>query len=356
MQVTDIKPLPSVPPAKERLIKCVVWDLDHTIWQGILLEDTAVTLQPAITRVIKTLDERGILNSIASRNDPATAVAQLEKFGLADYFVYPQIGWQAKSLSIQAIAQAINIGLDGIAFIDDQPFEREEVAYALPDVLCLDTAVISHLLDLPAFTPRVVSEDARRRRLLIQANIAREQAEAGFTGPSEAFLASLDMVFTLNRAQAGDLQRAEELTVRTNQLNTTGRTYSYEELLAFSQSENHLLLMATLDDKFGSYGRIGLTLIECASDVWTIKLLLMSCRVMSRGVGAVLISHIMRLARAAGVKLQADFIANDRNRMMFVTYRLAGFQSIQENGSSYLLQHDLAQAPQFPDYVQVVSE
>jgi FkbH-like protein len=293
------------------------------------------------------------LNSIASRNDPATAVAQLEKFGLADYFVYPQIGWQAKSHSIEAIAQAINIGLDAVAFIDDQPFEREEVAYALPEVLCLDTAVIGHLLDLPAFTPRLVSQDARQRRLLIQANMARERAEAGFDGPSEAFLASLNMVFTINPARESDLARAEELTVRTNQLNTTGVTYGYDELLAFSRSADHLLLMATLDDKFGSYGRIGLTLIECATNVWTIKLLLMSCRVMSRGVGTVLITHIMRLARQAGVKLQADFIANDRNRMMFVTYRLAGFKSIQENDNTCLLQHDLAQAPDFPDYVVV---
>ena len=338
-----------------QLIKCVVWDLDNTVWDGILLEDTAVSLRPGIVNVIKTLDERGILNSIASRNDHGAAMAQLARFGLADYFVYPQIGWQAKSHSVAAIAKALNIGLDTLAFIDDQPFEREEVAYALPDVLCLDSDLTDEILQMAAFTPRFITADSRQRRQMIVSNMAREAAEANFDGPAESFLAKLDMVFTIDRAQEADLQRAEELTVRTNQLNATGYTYSYEELLAFSRSESHLLLMATLADKFGTYGRIGLTLIEQRPDAWNIKLLLMSCRVMSRGVGSILLSHIMQLAQQAGVVLQAEFIANDRNRMMFVTYRLAGFQTVQENGAHHLLQHNLAQVPDFPDYVVVTA-
>jgi FkbH-like protein len=338
------------------MIKCVVWDLDNTIWDGILLEDTAVTLRPGIVNILKTLDERGILHSIASRNDHAAAMSQLAQFGLADYFVYPQINWQAKSHSVAAIAKALNIGLDALAFIDDQPFEREEVAYALPDVLCLDSDLTGEILQMAAFTPRFITADSRQRRQMIVSNMAREAAEASFDGPAESFLAELGMVFTIDQAQEADLQRAEELTIRTNQLNATGYTYSYEELLAFSRSEDHLLLMATLTDKFGTYGRIGLTLIEQHPAVWKIKLLLMSCRVMSRGVGSILLSHIMQLARQAGVVLQAEFIANDRNRMMFVTYRLAGFQAVQEDDGHYLLQHDLDQIADFPDYVAVITD
>jgi FkbH-like protein len=354
MQMINVEADRAAPRQQERLIKCVVWDLDNTIWQGILLEDTAVSLRPGIVSVIKRLDERGILHSIASRNDPKAAMRRLQQFGLADYFVYPQIGWQAKSHSVAAIAQALNIGLDAIAFIDDQPFEREEVAHALPDVYCLDSALIDDILRMPAFMPRFITDDSRQRRAMIQANMAREQAETSFDGPTETFLATLEMVFTIGRAQEKDLQRAEELTVRTNQLNTTGYTYSYEELLAFSRSDDYLLLVAALDDRFGTYGRIGLALVECGSDIWNIKLLLMSCRVMSRGVGTVMLTHIMRLARAAGAVLQAEFIANDRNRMMFVTYRLAGFQSVKEDGDHFLLQHDLDHIPDFPDYVKVV--
>ena len=339
--------------AKPQLIKCVVWDLDDTLWQGILLEDQQVTLRPGLVDVIRALDERGILQSIASRNDAAQALAQLAAFGMAEYFLYPQINWNAKSAALPAIAQALNIGLDTLAFIDDQPFERDEVAAACPGVLCLDPAAIETLLARPAFTPRVITEDTRRRRQMMLGTIAREQAEAAYAGPPAAFLATLGMVFTIARAAESDLQRAEELTLRTNQLNTTGYTYDYAQLNGFRQSPDHQLLIAGLDDKYGTYGRIGLALVECRPAVWTLKLLLMSCRVMSRGVGSLLLAHVMRQAQAAGAKLRAEFIATDRNRPMLITYRLAGFREIAPEGGVALLEHDLAFIPPDPPYVVV---
>ncbi|MCC7361287.1 MAG: HAD-IIIC family phosphatase [Anaerolineales bacterium] len=340
-------------PVRARSIKCLVWDLDDTLWQGILLEDRQVSLRPGIAALIRALDERGILQSIASRNDAAQARAQLEAFGLAEYFLYPQINWNAKSASVRAIAQALNLGLDSLAFIDDQPFERDEVAAACPEVLCLDAAETASLLERPAFTPRLITEDTRRRRRMMLSSIARDQAEADFAGPPAAFLATLGMVLTIERAAESDLQRAEELTLRTNQLNTTGYTYDYAQLNALRQSPDHQLLIAGLDDKYGTYGRIGLALVECRPAVWTLKLLLMSCRVMSRGVGSLLLAYILRGAQAAGVRLRAEFIATDRNRPMLITYRLAGFREIAPEAGVALLEHELAFIPPDPPYVVV---
>jgi FkbH-like protein len=135
-------------------------------------------------------------------------------------------------------------------------------------------------------------------------DITRHKAEATFDGPKQSFLASLEMKLKLFPAREEDLQRAEELTVRTNQLNATGCTYSYDELNHFRQSPQYKLLMASLDDKYGIYGHIGLSLVECTDTIWTIKLLLMSCRVMSRGVGSIMLSHIMQQAKANHVRLQ----------------------------------------------------
>ena len=353
MQSTKIEP--TLKQAATKSVKCVVWDLDETVWQGILLEDRQVTLRPGIAEIVKALDERGILQSIASRNDREQALAQLKAFGLDDYFVYPQINWNAKSASIQAIAQALNLGLDSFAFIDDQAFERDEVLSAFPQVLCLDAAEIAALLDQPAFTPRFITEDTRRRRLMYLSNIEREKAEAAFAGPSAEFLATLGMVFTIEPAAEGDLKRAEELTLRTNQLNTTGYTYDYDELSALSRSLAHLLLIAGLDDKYGAYGRIGLAVIERGPEIWTLKLLLMSCRVMSRGVGSVLLGHIMRRAKAAGARLRAEFIPNGRNRQMLITYRFAGFREIHQEADMSILEHDLADIPPDPPYVRLVT-
>ncbi|HEX6289932.1 MAG TPA: HAD-IIIC family phosphatase [Herpetosiphonaceae bacterium] len=334
-------------------VKCVVWDLDNTLWDGVLLEDPQVVLRPDVVEVIKTLDSRGILNSIASKNDHDLAMAKLCEFGVEEYFLYPQITWSSKSSSLEAIARAINIGIDTLAFVDDQAFEREEVAYAQPSVLCLDVADLATILDLPMMNPRFITQDSKLRRQMYLSDIARARAEQEYVGPSEGFLASLGMIFTIAPAGEGDLQRAEELTVRTNQLNTTGYTYSYEELDQLRQSPDHKLLMAGLSDTYGSYGKIGLALIACQPEVWTIKLLLMSCRVMSRGVGTIMMSHILQMAKAAGVRLQAEFVSNTRNRMMYITYKFSGFKEVEQRGEMTIFEHDLRQIQAFPPYVEV---
>jgi FkbH-like protein len=354
---TPAQPSPetaSSPPGTEnRNIKVVVWDLDNTLWDGTLLEGDDVRLRPGIRETLAALDGRGILHSIASKNDHATALAKLKQFGLDEYFLYPQINWSSKAANIQTIAQSINIGANSVAFLDDDPFEREEVRQALPDVMVLTADAAAGLAERTEFTPPFITEDSARRRFMYQTDILRKDAEEAFVGPQEDFLASLKMKFVISCAQEDDLQRAEELTVRTNQLNTTGYTYSYEELNAFRRSPDHILLVASLEDIFGSYGKIGLALIEKTTSKWSIKLLLMSCRVMSRGVGTILMNCILEMARNAGVRLFAEFQSNGKNRMMLVTYRFGGFKEVDKSGNLTFFEHDLSRIQPFPHYVDV---
>jgi FkbH-like protein len=334
-------------------VKCVVWDLDNTLWDGVLLEGDGVRPRPAAVAAIRALDGRGILHSVASRNDADAALAQLEAFGLADLFLHPQISWGPKSEAVAEIARALNIGLDAIAFVDDQEFELEEVAFALPDVLCVPTSAVDEILDAPEFSPRFVTDESRQRRAMYRSAIQRDRAELGFGGTGEDFLRTLDMKLTIAPAAAEDLKRAEELTLRTNQLNSTGVTYSYEDLQAFRTSSDHLLLVASLRDRFGSYGKIGLALADTSGERWRLKLLLMSCRVMSRGVGTVMLGQIVRLAREQGRELEAEFIDTGRNRMMYVTYRFLGFRETDREGDVAILCADPDQAPTPPDHLQL---
>ncbi len=336
---------------KRGKIKCVVWDLDNTLWDGVLLEDEKVTVRPEVVAEIKRLDELGILHSIASRNDYDAAMERLRAAGLEEYFLYPQINWNPKSGSIGAIAKSINIGLDTIAFVDDQPFERAEVEHALPQVTTVDSLDIATALHEPHFMPKFVTDESRLRRGIYLSAVDRDRAEDEHAGTNEEFLATLDMVFTIAPAAEEDLQRAEELTIRTNQLNSTGRTYSYDELQELRESPDHLLLVASLTDRFGGYGKIGLVLIETGAEVWHLRMLLMSCRVMARGVGTVFLNHIMRLAREAGAALRADFVETGRNRMMFVTYAFAGFTEVARDGDHVVLESDLERVQPTPDWV-----
>ena len=348
--------------------KCVVWDLDHTVWDGILLEDREVRLRPGVVEALQELDARGILHSIASRNDHDHAWAKLEELGVAEYFLYPKINWNPKSSSIQAIARDINIGIDTLVFVDDQPHERDEVTFAHPKVVCVDSADLAVLLEMEELQPRFITEDSKIRRKMYMADIARNSVESEFEGPKEEFLETLEMKFVIAPAGPDDLQRAEELTVRTNQLNATGYTYSYDELEALSRSPDHILLVCSLDDRYGTYGKISLALIEKSGhdeterdEIWTIKLMLMSCRVMAKGVGTVLMNHLLRLAKDAGARLQAEFVPTDRNRQMLITYRFAGFKETerrsQDDGSELvILENDLTHIQPVPDYVELVVE
>jgi FkbH-like protein len=339
--------------AKHARIKCIVWDLDNTLWDGTLLEGDEVRLRDKVRETLLELDSRGILHSIASRNHAEMALSRLRELGLEEYFLYPQINWGSKAVSIEVISENLNIGLDAICFIDDDPFELAEVHAALPEVLCLDHDQLPFLLQMSELKPESITAESRMRRQMYLGEMRRKQTEEAFTGAHEQFLATLSMVFTISPARAEDLTRAEELTNRTNQLNTTGRTYSREELEELSCSSGHLLLMAELSDKFGSYGKIGLALMECDPEVWTIKLLLMSCRVMNRGVGMILLNYILRKARESGVRLLSEFVANDRNRMMYVTYKFAGFTEVEIRDGVQILQHSLESIPPVAGYVRV---
>lgn len=363
MTVANVNDIETTEPAetatktkdeKERVIKVLVWDLDNTLWDGTLLEGDDVQLRDGVRDILETLDGRGILHSIASKNEHEPAWAKLEELGVAEYFLYPQINWGSKAMSVRKVAESINIGLDAVAFIDDQAFEREEVEHAEPDVLTYDSANLEGLTERPELIPRFITDESGIRRKMYQADIARNQVEENFEGASEEFLASLDMKFTMGPCREEDLKRAEELTVRTNQLNTTGYTLSYDELDELRYSDDHVLLVASLVDKYGTYGKIGLALVEKGEEVWRLKLLLMSCRVMSRGVGTILLNHLLSLAKDAGKRFQAEFKNNGRNRMMLVTFTFAGFKEIEEQDDGMkILEHNLETIQDPPEYVDV---
>ncbi|MCG7534495.1 HAD-IIIC family phosphatase [Pseudoalteromonas sp. OOF1S-7] len=334
-------------------VKCVVWDLDNTLWDGILIEQDELQLSQSAVDTIKELDRRGILQSIASKNDHDLAMQKLEQYNLAEYFLYPQINWGTKSQSVSNIAQSLNIGIDTFAFIDDQPFEREEVLSCHPEVLCIDSLDIPQIIDMPAFMPRFITDESVKRRGMYLNDIERNKVEQSFEGPADEFLASLGMVFKIEQAKEVDLKRMEELVARTNQLNTTGRIYSYEELDAFRTCPQHELLVCSLQDKYGEYGKIGLALLALCPGGWTIKAFLMSCRVMSRGVGSIFLNYLINESIEQRQTLYAELIPNDRNRMMYTTYRFAGFSIYSEDAGVETLHYSSGARQGYPEFVNI---
>ncbi|MDT0612234.1 HAD-IIIC family phosphatase [Streptomyces lancefieldiae] len=306
-------------------VKCLVWDLDNTLWRGTLLEGDDIRLPDAVREVIVTLDSRGILQSVASKNDHAPTWRELERLGVAEYFLLPEIGWGPKSESVRRIAEELRFAHTAVAFVDDQPAERAEVAFHLPEVRCYSHEQVLDLPGLPEFTPSSVTEDSRQRRHMYQANFRRTAERSVFTGPDEDFLRSLELIMRITAAGPDDLARVEELTLRTSQMNATGVHYSDSVLRELCADPAHDVLVISMADRFGPHGAVGVLLLARNAGFWHLKLLATSCRVVSFGAGAVLLNWLIDRAFEAGVHLVADFRPTERNRMMEIAYRFAGF-------------------------------
>ncbi|HEX6606413.1 MAG TPA: HAD-IIIC family phosphatase, partial [Chloroflexia bacterium] len=192
MSALDAPGHPSAPP-RPRLIKCLVWDLDETLWAGVQAEGDQPEARPAALALMDTLSRRGIVQSVASRNDPAAGARLLALPALAGRFVAPQVGWEPKDVALRRIAKELNIGLDSLAFVDDSPFERAAVAAVLPEVLVLAPADLPALAARPEFAGGPGTAEAAARTRLYQEDAARRAAERDFAGDRARFLESCTM-------------------------------------------------------------------------------------------------------------------------------------------------------------------
>lgn len=336
------------------LPKCVVWDLDNCLWKGTLIEDVSVSIDELTYETVKTLDAVGVIQSIASRNEGLGALAKLDELGLRDIFIYPQISWGDKSEMIKIISSRLGIRGPDMIFIDDQDYERDEVYNNFPEIRCYGIEVVEKLNALSKQKSNSnISVEARRRASLYREENLRVDEEIKFSGRRQDFLKSLDLRCHVRKAVEDDLTRAEELVQRTNQLNATGKIYSAKQLREFINNPKYCLLICELLDKYGNYGRVGLALLEIGSKEWRIKLLLMSCRIINRDAGNILLNVILLEARSRNIRVTADFIRNSKNRLMELSFRLSGFVASNSDEKYLDLQYDENVNPVVPEHVRI---
>ncbi|MEO8372395.1 MAG: HAD-IIIC family phosphatase [Candidatus Solibacter sp.] len=307
----DEAPIRKDQPAKD--VKCIVWDLDNTVWDGTLVETENVRLKPGIAKTLKHFDERGILLSIASKNDFAPAWRKLEEFGIAEYFLYPEIDWAPKSTAVRRIAERLNIGLDTFAFIDDNPFEREEVGRVNPQVRCIDATEAGTLAGREGFQGST-SAEARQRRRFYRDAIQRESVEKQYGSDYKGFLASCSIVLEVNHYTSADFDRVAELVQRTNQLNFSGRKYSREQLRSILDDATLDKLVLRSSDKFGDYGTVGFGIVRHQDDAIEILDFMLSCRVQSKSIEEAFFGHLRHTyPHDTPLPIKVNFVATDRN-------------------------------------------
>lgn len=282
-------------------VKCVAWDLDGTLWEGTLSEVGAdgVKLNAEAVRLVKELDAQGIVNSIASRNDPEPALAALKQFGIEEYFVFPQIGWGPKSEGLKNLAREMNIGLDSIVFVDDREEVRNEVRTNAPGVRVVEKLKGCKVEKLKGCGVEGLGSE---RRKMYRDEMKRRGAARAYAGDAAAFLADSGLVEELLPVEGAAVVRCRELVQRTNQLNLTGRRYDEAAFAKLLQEAE--CTAVRVRDKYGDYGIVGFVAVKGAHIVECC----FSCRVAEKGVERRVLERI-----AAGRKLSADIVATERN-------------------------------------------
>jgi methoxymalonate biosynthesis protein len=314
------------------VIKCVVWDIDHTLLDGVYLESGPryPAADPAMTGVLADLADRGILQALASRNPPDAA--EYVQMLTGHRFAAAECGWGTKSDAIRRIIAQLGLAADAVAFVDDDALERAEVSFALPELTVLAPRDMADAASWPQFSPPTVTDEARRRGELYLSRQRRQEEASAFGGSRDDFLRYCQTRVVIASASSADVPRLHELSVRTHQFNSAGSAVSEDRLSQLLRSPDYRLITVRLRDRFGDDGLVGSCVIAAGaarpSISWAVPLLMMSCRAMGRGVVDVLLTWLCRAARAASAdQLTLPCVLNERNVPLRIALTGAGFRA-----------------------------
>ncbi len=305
--------------------KVIALDCDNTLWKGVVGEDgpRGITLGPgmkALQEFVVAQQAAGMVVCLVSKNAEADV---LEAFDLRDDFplrrdhlVSWRVGWGTKSRALVELAEELNLGLDSFIFLDDNPVECAEVRAALPQVLTLqvpaDEGMVDFLRHAWAFDRLQVTDEDRKRTAMYRQNADRTRLE-GQADDIGAFVASLELVVDIARPSAEEWPRVAQLTQRTNQFNFSTVRRSEAEVRQLDRSGLECLRV-TVSDRFGDYGLVGVAIFGESGDALAVDTLLLSCRVLGRGVEHALFAHLGRLARDGGLAaVEARYVPTAKN-------------------------------------------
>ncbi|MEO6910189.1 MAG: HAD-IIIC family phosphatase, partial [Edaphobacter sp.] len=314
--------------------KVLCTDLDNTFWGGVLGEDGPEGIATGSAfpgncylqyqKYLKQLSSRGILLAVVSKNNEADVreAFQVRAADLAlrlDDFTATRISWNEKAASIRELAQELSLGLDSFVLVDDNPVECEAIRQQLPEVAVVEAPLqepwklVEMLSRQPFFDATIVTEDDVNRVKEYKAQAQRAELASSASGRDE-FLASLEIVCTFLSALEAPLSRSVQLLSKTNQFNLTTRRHSAAEIEEFASAEGGQAVVVRVRDRFGDAGVVGLALARNRGDSCYIDSLLLSCRVIGRGIETALLAHLAEHALRTGAKrLVGEFIASKKN-------------------------------------------
>jgi FkbH-like protein len=343
--------------------KCLVLDLDNTLWGGVVAEDgvTGIALggdvagRPyvAFQETARALKEQGVLLAINSKNDSEVAGDAFKHPDMVlreDDFVKATINWRPKSDNLKELAASLNLGLDSFVFFDDERFERNLVKDQLPGVAVLDVPsdpsyYTRTLLANGWFTTMATTQEDLARTVAYRQQVQRDDLLNG-AASFEDYLESLGITVNFVAPTEFNLPRLTQLNLRTNQFNMTTRRFQTGDMQSMAASPHFAILGVEASDKFGGYGLIGSVIVEKCQDSaharWHIRNFLLSCRVLGRGIEVSVLRHVLAEAKRCGADfVRADYVPSAKNGKFKDFYSSNGFSLEAAGDETVIFRHDL---------------
>ena len=354
----------AVAASRGRMRKCLVLDLDNTLWGGVIGEDgleglrlgeegAGLAFREFQTELLN-LHRQGFLLALCSKNNPEDALQAIRSHPSMrlreEHFASMRLNWDDKAANLRSIAEELNIGLDSMVFVDDSPVERSWVREAIPEVYVPDwpadpSDYKEALLEVAAeqfvkFT--ITTEDLNRGEQYRQ---QARRAMAAKTASIEEFYRSLQMRVIIAPATSATMPRVAQLTQKTNQFNLTTRRYTEADIATMAAGPDSAVYCLELDDCFGRNGIVGVVILRRrARQVWIIDTFLLSCRVMGRTVETAFLAYIVETVRRWGAqKLIGEYRPTAKNAPVAGFYQRSRFDLIQDDSNGQLWQLDLDQ-------------
>ena len=328
--------------------KCLVLDLDNTLWGGVLGEDGIEGIkiggdypgkaflywQEALLKLSKS----GVILTVCSKNNEQDVLDAWEKNPFMvlkkEHFAAYRINWTDKATNIKALAQELNIGLDSFVFVDDNPTERELIKQMLPMVSVPDFPEQPY--ELPVFFKQLVedyfkvysvTDEDKKKTEQYKQNAARAQAQASFAD-FDSFLESLNIQITIEAANEFNIQRIAQMTQKTNQFNLTTHRYTDADVRGFVDSDWKVWCISVAD-KFGDNGITGAIMVTPSGEVDTF---LLSCRILGKGIEIAFVKKIYSLLKEQGFEiLTAKYLPTAKNAQVKDFWEKVGFTCTSEN-------------------------
>lgn len=353
-------------PLTGKVAKCVAVDLDNTLWGGVIGEDgmTGIRLGQEypgaafqeVQRALLDLTKRGILLAVCSKNNSADAMEALA--GHPGMILRPRdfaamrINWNGKAQSLREIAEELNIGLDSVAFLDDNPVERQQVREQAPEVLVLELpedpmSYARAIRESPWFERLALSHEDRQRGEYYAAQRERSELERSVTS-KEDFYRSLEQVCQIAPVNATTLTRVAQLTQKTNQFNLTTKRYTEQQIAALAECPGWRVYSLHVKDRYADNGLVGVAIAKQENGVCEIDTFLMSCRVIGRTVETALLAKVAADAKMKGAQtLLGRFVPTKKNAPASDFYKDHEFQEIEQGLWSFDLREKQLEIPEW---------